>query len=168
MTTSRMTALQWMDIPHIDNIDNLSNEDYECLEEIRGALVRHNRLNKFGIALLHHHFHLDETEILVESVDPQSRTLCTRAVPRSQVDMVNAIETLWKFGENVGEIRAMTECPGGPPGSPTHDTDTRPRPLPPSPRPTPSPGSQPPTDPTTPTPRPTPSPNPSPTPSPNP
>jgi hypothetical protein len=161
MATSQMTALQWRDIPHIDHIDKISPEDHECLEDIRSVLARHNRLKKFGIALLHHHFDLDETEILVESVDPQARTLSARVVPRSQVDLANAIETFWRFGPNVGEIRAMTECPGGPAGSPTHDTDTRPRPLPPTPKPPPSVE---PTPPTTPPPKPEPSPEPSPRP----
>jgi len=143
MTTSQMTALQWRDIPHIDDIDKFSSEDHECLEDIRSVLARHNRLRKFGIALLHHHFHLDETEILVQSVDAQTRTLSARVVPRSQVDLANAIETLWRFGPNVGEIRAMTECPGGPPGSVTHDTYPGPSPLPPSPEPPPPPSPEP-------------------------
>jgi hypothetical protein len=159
MITSEMIGLQWRDIPHIDNIDKMSPEDRQCLEEIRSVLARHNRLQKFGIALLHHHFHLDETEILVESVDPQARTISARVVPLSEVDLVNVIETLWRFGPNAGEIRAMTDCPGGPAGSPTHETDTRERPLPPPrPKPPPQPPSVEPTPPTTPPPTPEPSP----------
>lgn len=160
MATSQMTALQWRDIPHIDQIGKISPEDHECLEEIRNVLARHHRLEKFGIALLHHHFDLDETEILVESVDPHARTLSAKVVPRAQVDLLNSIETLWRFGPIEGEILAMTGCPGGPAGSPTHDTDTRPRPLPPE-----NPPSVEPTPPTTPPPKPEPSPQPSPSPS---
>jgi hypothetical protein len=105
-----MTALQWTNIAHIKDIGNISSEDHECLEEIRGVLARHNRLNKFGIALLHHHFDLHDTEVLVESVDPYGRTLSSAPVARSKIDWAKVMETLWRFGPNVGEVQAMVGC----------------------------------------------------------
>jgi hypothetical protein len=156
MTTAPMTALQWTDIAHIKDIDSISSEDHECLEEIRDILARHSRLNKFGIALLHHHFPLHDTEILVESVDPYGRTLSSTPVAWSKIDRAKVMETLWRFGPNVGDVRSMAGCdtttishpdwvePHHPPTSVPSTPPTTPTPPP----------SVPPTPPTTPPPSP--------------
>ena len=125
MTTAPMTALQWTDIAHIKDIGNISSNDHECLEEIRDVLARHNRLNKFGIALLHHHFNLHDTEVLIKSVDPYGRTLSSAPVARSKINWATVMETLWRFGPNVGEVQAMAGCDPDPfhiltGSSPTH------------------------------------------------
>lgn len=105
MNDPKMRALQWTDIPHINEIEGISVGDHACLAEIRDVLVRHQRLDRFGIALLHHHFPLDDDEILVEHCDARNRTLTVRTMSQSQVDRANLIETVWRFDKIKG-----TEC----------------------------------------------------------
>jgi hypothetical protein len=72
-------AAQWEfmgdfnNLPSIDDIAPITSEDMECFREIRKILKRHDRLDRFGIALLHRHFDLREGEILVEMTDPIAR-----------------------------------------------------------------------------------------------
>ncbi len=163
MTTSGMVAFQWADVPHISEVDALSPDDRACLEDVRAVLARHGRLDKFGVALLHHHFPLDDTEVFVESIDLVGRTLTATATPVAALagDM---IETMWRFGSDEGDVRPVMQCQEG---SPAHEiSDPHPRPSPPSPSPDPSPEPSPlpgPTRPGSPSaPDPEPSPNPSP------
>jgi hypothetical protein len=112
MSKYKMAPLQWTGIPHINDIDGISREDRDCLNEVKTVLARHQRLDKFGIALLHHHFPLDEDEILVEHCDERNRTLTVRVMPESQVDRSRMIETIWRFDTFKGaECKRM--CPKG-------------------------------------------------------
>ena len=139
-----MTALQWTDVPHIDEIDGISDEDREVLEEIREVLARHDRLNKFGIALLHYHFNLNEDEILVEYCDAPNRTLTTRTLLARDMDPSGLIETIWRFDTFKGAA-CKKWCPKDPDntnqhaGYPEHKSA---EPTPPT-TPTPSPSTPP-------------------------
>jgi hypothetical protein len=150
MTAPDMIALQWANIQHITEFDDLSPEDYVCLEEVRRVLTQHRRLNKFGVALLHRHFRLNDDEVFVESVDPYARTLTATATRRAEIDIDGMQETLWRFGPNVGDIHAQQKCPP----VPTHDVSD------PHPSPSPSPLPGPTEDPSPRRPNPNPSPSP--------
>ena len=153
MTASDMVALQWADVPHIGDVGSISPEDRSCLEEVRSVLARHGLLDKFGVALLHHHFPVDDTEVFVETIDPLARTLTATATPVSELASTSMIETMWRFGPAPGDLHIVMECQRG---VPTHEvSDPAPSPLPgptrpgspsapdpdsPGPSPSPSPG----------------------------
>ena len=151
MAASDVVALQWADLPHIGEVGTISPEDRACLEDVRAVLARHGRLDKFGLALLHHHFPLDDGEVFVESVDPVTRTLTSTATPVSALDG-EMIETLWRFGPEAGNVRIVMECQVG---SPAHEISDVPGPKPSG---SPLPGPTRPGSPSAPDPEPSPSP----------
>lgn len=89
----------------LSDVEPLGEADRACLEEVR-ALVRHNCLDRFGINLLHEHFQLGADEMLMETCDPERRTLTiqpeliagNRAAGR-------VIETNWHFAPD-GDVIA--------------------------------------------------------------
>lgn len=104
MTVLRqLNPLQWNDLPDIDRVPPISEEDEACLQEIKTVLEKHGRLSRFGIALLHNHFSLNEDEMMLEVCDKEKRTLVSKPVNRDLIDSGNIIETLWRFDpEEVG------------------------------------------------------------------
>lgn len=73
------TKLAWAysdnfnDLPVIEDVQPISEQDLECLHEVREVLKKHSRLQRFGVALLHKHFDLQEGEVLVETTDEVAR-----------------------------------------------------------------------------------------------
>jgi hypothetical protein len=107
-----MTALEYAGLPTLDDVAPLTAEDEDCLNELRGVLARHGRLDRFGVALLHRHFDLDEGEILVEECDTTRRTLTTS--PRRSEDFPpeRRIETVWRF-DGHGNRTCVKNCNSG-------------------------------------------------------
>ena len=60
--------------------------DAACLEDVRRVLAQHQRLDRFGIALLHSHFPLSDDEILLETTDLQKREHLVRPVKRALLE----------------------------------------------------------------------------------
>jgi len=85
---------------HIDTIPELGPDDQPCLDELRSVLARHNRLDRFGICLLHQHFDLADDEIMLESCDDATRTLQLRPAKRVDVEEADPIYTSWSLGAN--------------------------------------------------------------------
>jgi hypothetical protein len=77
-------------------------------DEVRAVLARHDALQRFGLTLLHQHFEMDETEMLVESIDRDNRVLTLQ--PRAAEDTVNGVETSWRLDDPVGQQRCETIC----------------------------------------------------------
>ena len=82
---------------HMPGSQVIDDSDEECLQDLKAVLERHGKLSKFGVALLHKHFDLEDNELMVESNDPLSRTLTTRAVSSSVAEVQNLVPTLWRF-----------------------------------------------------------------------
>ena len=95
----------------IHDVKPLDDEDYECLEAVRDVLRRHGKSSRFGVALLHKHFDLDEGEILVEWTDVENREQTIRPESASEVDG-STIETIWQLGDGVAEpvMRCIQYC----------------------------------------------------------
>jgi hypothetical protein len=88
-------------VASFEEVVPFSEADQPCFDEIRQVLIKHGALNRFGICLLHDHFSMGEDEILVETVNPQTRTMALQPMRTSQVG--NALETAWRFleGQNL-------------------------------------------------------------------
>lgn len=99
-------AMAYTDLLDIDATAPLNEEDRECMKEIRDVLARHNKLNRFGLTLLHSHFAINKGEILLESCDTEARELIMRVVPETSIKASEAIETSWRLSDS----EAMTRC----------------------------------------------------------
>jgi len=89
-------------LPGIQEVAPLSEEDHNCFAEIRGILEKYGNLQRFGVCLLHQHFDLAEDEVLTESWDPERRLLISKPAKRGRSPEL--IETSWRL--DTGECRA--------------------------------------------------------------
>ncbi len=105
-----MSALQSIELRHIDNVEPLNDDDEACLAEIRDVLERHGRTQRFGVALLHKHFELNDDELLVEHCDPSTRTLVIRPTNRTSLDETSLVKTIFAFHKDY-EQKCEPYCP---------------------------------------------------------
>jgi hypothetical protein len=93
-------------LPDIDEVTPLSDADQPCLAEIRAVLAKHDALQRFGVTLLHEHFEVAEEEILVETIDVETRTLTSRPEKIAELGNYNSVETSWRLDD----LNAMARC----------------------------------------------------------
>jgi hypothetical protein len=106
-------------LPDIDEVEAFSEKDHACINAIREILRQHEALGRFGLTLLHSHFNVTNDEVLVETVDTETRTLVTRPVKADDKTIGNSIETSWRLDSPTGLARCETRCnktwgPNGP------------------------------------------------------
>ncbi|GAW35227.1 hypothetical protein RA2_02287 [Roseovarius sp. A-2] len=89
-----MHAFQYNSLGDINDVEMLVPEDEAVLSEIRDILIKHGKLHKFGVNLLHRHFDLAADECLVEYTDVDQRILKSVVEKRGQTA---AVETMWRF-----------------------------------------------------------------------
>ncbi|MEM1395012.1 MAG: hypothetical protein AAGG00_17315, partial [Cyanobacteria bacterium P01_H01_bin.150] len=100
-------------LPTFDDALPLNSRDQEFAKEFRELLIKHGNLDRFGLTLLHEHFALEEDEILLETNDPEARTLSLEVIKRSELANGNLKATSWNFSTMTdGEIslKSMTAC----------------------------------------------------------
>ena len=102
-----VSPVQWASLKDIDDVVPLNSSDSECLAEVREILKKYGMLNRFGIALLHSHFHVAPDEVLLEESDEEARTLMLSVV-KEQDAGPNSVGTIFQLRE--GDIYAMTWC----------------------------------------------------------
>jgi hypothetical protein len=95
--SSKLTERQSVQFDNINLVPTVSSEDADCLDEMRDVLARHNRLNRFGVVLLHSHFPVADDEILLEETDSATRTSTIRPVKRAELDPGDVINTTWSL-----------------------------------------------------------------------
>lgn len=98
------------DLPDIDAVSPLDAADQACFEEIRTVLKKHDRLNRFGVYLLHSHFHLEPDEMLLETCDSKSRELLIRAIPANSVLSESVKQTMWRLGDSQATQSCQMNC----------------------------------------------------------
>src|SRR5262249_55234242 len=96
MSSESLHPIQYNLLPEIKTLVPVNSSERECLQEVRQVLERHGCLARFGIALLHSHFSLEDDEVLVETTNLKTRTLTARPVHISEVNTTNLVETLWR------------------------------------------------------------------------
>lgn len=107
MRTLVLETVQWSSLPDVDEVQPINDMDWQVLNEIRDVLQRHDRLERFGVCLLHRHFELDEKEIAVEYTDVERRTSTILVEPKKNSDR-KLLETQWRFG--MAGPEAVTKC----------------------------------------------------------
>lgn len=97
--TLHLSPMQWATLPDIAHVPRLMADDHAVLDAIRGVLLRHGALGRFGVHLLHKHFDLADDEILVEYTDVEARTQQCRVEKRvsDRAEPHERIETMWSF-----------------------------------------------------------------------
>ena len=87
----------------------LGLEDQECFDDMRAVLVKHDKLDRFGVCLLHDIFPIGKDEILKEYCDEEARTLTTRPVKKSALRGESTIDTVW----NLSDGAPIQKCAAG-------------------------------------------------------
>lgn len=77
-------ATQWSELPNVDSVKPFSSKDRACLKELYGVLKKYNQQKRFGVALLHSHFHVDPNEFLLETTNAKERTQAVRPVKKDE------------------------------------------------------------------------------------
>lgn len=96
-------------LPAIENTDPVSESDQSCLRDIEAILKKHDKLERFGVTLLHKHFPLQPSEVLVEACDPETRTLTITPINAKTINPDHYIETCWRLDTGQALMRCNIE-----------------------------------------------------------
>jgi len=92
-------ALQWARLADLSDVPALDLHDLACMAELREVLLRHGRLQRFALHLVHKHFELADDEVLVEYSDPLAREQLLRVERRDAEVLRGAIPTTWTLAD---------------------------------------------------------------------
>lgn len=104
MSNEKVTAQRPV-LPSFEDAEGLGPQDAEFVQELIGVLKKHGNLDRFGLCLLHDHFPLGADEVLVETNDPETRTLNTRVEKASRTKHTKPSQ--WRFLPNVHHSRGV-------------------------------------------------------------
>lgn len=97
-------------LPDIDEVAPMSEADQPCLAEIRAVLAKYDALQRFGVVLLHEHFEVADDEVLVETIDVETRTLTSRPEKIAELSQYSSVETSWRLDDLDAMARCTTAC----------------------------------------------------------
>lgn len=81
----------------VEDAKNLE-QDQAVLDRIRDILLRHNKEERFGVALLHKHFPMAADERVLESFKPEVRNLVLSVVKERELGQ-NVIPSVFRFNK---------------------------------------------------------------------
>ncbi len=81
----------------------VSDSDAQALRGVREVLDRRNRLQRFGVGLLHDAIGLKESDVLLETCDSSARTLRCIAARRDDNRVRSSVETTWSWATPVDD-----------------------------------------------------------------
>jgi len=100
--------MQWAELKDLGDVKPLSEADENLMRDLRDVLRKHGATERFGITLLHKHFDLMDSEMLLESTDVRARKLILHAVPSDHG--APCISTSWKFKASGDDWLPVTDC----------------------------------------------------------
>ena len=77
--------IQWQSLSDIDDVRPIDDTDAPVLDDIRAVLEKHGCLDRFGVALLHRHFDVADSELMLETTDVTAREHWVRPVRRAEL-----------------------------------------------------------------------------------
>lgn len=101
-------------LPDIHEVEPFNEDDVACFEELRAVLMKHGKLTRFGVTLLHDHFPIAEDEILMESCDVATRTLTIQPVAKAEYAKRTTVGTNWRLDANEVRMGCTQVCLPGP------------------------------------------------------
>lgn len=106
MTKLAIAPMQWAPIKDLHDCDPLSEADLECMKDVRAALAKHGKLDRFALHLIHKHFDIAEDEILVEYSEAANREQFFRVEKASSEAAKHAVPTTW----TLESMEPMARC----------------------------------------------------------
>lgn len=106
MTTFTVVPMQWTNVQDLHDCEPLSAADLACMNEVRAALAKHGKLDRFALHLIHKHFDIAEDEILVEYSEASSREQFFRVEKANSEAARHAIPTTW----TLEQMQPMARC----------------------------------------------------------
>ena len=94
----------------IDEVKPLSDDDKQCIAELKDVLERHGALQRFGVTLLHNHFPVYEGEVLVEECDEEARTLTLKPMSRESLNEGALMQTNWRLDTGASVQGCVAYC----------------------------------------------------------
>lgn len=104
--TLQVAPTQWADFKDLEDVAPIDDSDLACLAEVRAVLNRHGKRDRFGVALLHKHFDMDDGEVLLENTNQKERTLTLRPADKAAAE--GAVPTVWKLLD--GQNESLVFC----------------------------------------------------------
>jgi hypothetical protein len=74
------------------------------------VLKRRNRLDRFGVTLLHTHFPMAEDEVMVESCDNEARTLTMQVQSADVLALPSLKPTAWRLSDDKVMMGCYLAC----------------------------------------------------------
>lgn len=97
------------DISEVKSIQG-NGKDKAMMGELYQVLRKYDAVDRVGVNLLHDHFSLVDSEVLIETHNAKTRTLTIKPYRNIELKEGESLkETNWRFGDN-GEIIAMQLC----------------------------------------------------------
>jgi len=89
----------YRDLKDIDETPNISAEEQQQLERLAVFMAAEGMTERFGITLLHKHFEVADDEMLLESCDPENRTLTIQPVKKAELAKTKGAhrKTQWRY-----------------------------------------------------------------------
>jgi len=96
----------------IDDTPGPSQEERSQLERLAAFMKREGMTARFGITLLHKHFEVEDDEMLVESCDPENRTLTIQSMKKEELAKVAGgyKQTQWRYDGANGNLACVLLC----------------------------------------------------------
>jgi hypothetical protein len=93
--------IQWQSLSDIDDVRPIDDTDAPVLDDVRAVLEKHGCLDRFGVALLHRHFDVADSELMLETTDVSAREHRVRPVVRAELAAkgLTAQSTIIRFDE---------------------------------------------------------------------
>lgn len=95
MTDLAIAPMQWANIADLHDVPALSDADFDCMRDIREVLLKHDKVDRFALHLVHKHFDLQDDEVLVEYNDAGPREQYFRVEKATPEILENSIPTTW-------------------------------------------------------------------------
>jgi hypothetical protein len=83
------------DLISFEEAQPIGEHDAAFVTELRDLLERHSNIDRFGLCLLHDHFAVKSDELLMETNDPQRRTLTV--TPEHVASLPEFKATMWRM-----------------------------------------------------------------------
>jgi|JI61114C2RNA_FD_contig_61_1276128_length_936_multi_2_in_0_out_0_3 hypothetical protein len=94
------------------SIGNFNQFDLACLNDIKNVLEKHNKIERFGVIKLQHHFDIDEDQMLLETHSKVERTLTIKPASQERLKEDNIIITNWRFDKETNNMQGCLTCCG--------------------------------------------------------
>lgn len=104
----QLQPVQWSSLKLIEDMEPISETDFDVLKEIREVIFKHGYEDRFGVCLVHKHFEILPGEIALETSDDEARVSTIRVVEEKEAN--DAWQTAWKFSKDIDDIKSGRNC----------------------------------------------------------